>query len=229
MKKKGTAVARVSLTRKAVLESALQMIDENGIEALSMRQLGTKLGVEAMSLYNHVANKEDILEGVLDMVVEEIVIPDADADWRSAMKERAVSALAAFNRHPWASAMMDSRVSFSPARLRYFDSIVGSLVRAGFPLEAAAHAFSLLDCYVYGFGRQKSNKAATDDNPPEKQAEEFHDNIPLDAYPYVTKLAELSMKNGYDENADFEFGINLILDGLERLLPASLAGRDRTW
>jgi len=221
MKKKGTSGARISLTRELVLDTAMQLIDENGIESLSMRQLGAKLAVEAMSLYNHVANKEDILDGVLDRVIEEIIIPSPDTDWRSAMKERAVSALAAFDRHPWASAMMDSRVSHTPARLRYFESILGALHRAGFPLETAAHAFSLLDCYVYGFGRQKTNKTAGSDNTPEEQAEAFHTDIPPDAYPYVTKLAESSMESGYDENADFEFGLNLILDGLERLLPGS--------
>lgn len=223
MKKKETTGSRVSLTRELVLRTALKIIDESGIEALSMRLLGSKLAVEAMSLYNHVHNKEDILDGVLDLVIEEIIIPTADINWRSAMKERAVSALGAFNRHPWASAMMDSRVSSSPARLNYFDTIIGTLHRAGFSLEMSALAFSVLDCYVYGFGLQKHNKAVIGANTYESQAEAFHKNIPAQSYPYVTQLAELAYKKGYDENADFEFGLNLILDGLERMIarPAS--------
>lgn len=210
--------SRVSLTRELVLRAALTIMDESGIETLSMRLLGTRLGVEAMSLYNHVANKDDILDGVLDLVVEEIAIPAVHANWRSAMKERAVSAWRAFKRHPWASALMDSRLSSSPARLRYFDTIIGTLHRAGFSLELAARAFSVLDCYVYGFGPQRLNMVSSGEKEDEKRSEAFHDVIPGESYPYLAQMAELAMKTGYDEDADFEFGLNLILDGLERLL-----------
>jgi len=215
----GTKGSRVPLTRELVLRTALMIIDEGGIESLSMRLLGAKLGVEAMSLYNHVKNKEEILDGVLDLVIEEITIPSEAADWRAAMAERAVSALGAFNRHRWACALMESRVSASTARLRYFDTIIGTLHRAGFSFELAAHAFSILDCYVYGFGLQNSSMAPNGDATYETQAEEFHKNIPAESYPYLTRLTELTMKTGYDEKADFEFGLNLILDGLEGLLP----------
>ena len=143
-----------------MLRAALAIADENGIESLSMRLLGRRLGVEAMSLYNHVANKDDILDGIVDLVVEEIAIPSAATDWRSAMKERAVSARRAFDNHPWASALMDSRVSSGPARLRYFDTMIGTLLGAGFSLELAAQAFSVLDCYIYGFARQRLNKSS---------------------------------------------------------------------
>ena len=215
MGKKGS---RVPLTRELVLRTALMIVDEGGIESLSMRLLGSKLGVEAMSLYNHVKNKEEILDGVLDLVIEEITVPSEAADWRSAMTERATSALDAFNRHRWACALIESRVSASTARLRYFDTIIGTLHHAGFSLELAARAFSILDCYIYGFGLQNSNMAPSGDASYEAQAEAFHKNIPAESYPYLTRLTELSMKTGYDEKADFEFGLKLILDGLEKYL-----------
>lgn len=220
MKKIGTpeSGSRVSLTRELVLRAALTIIDEGGLDALSMRLLGTRLGVEAMSLYNHVANKDDIIDGVLDLVVEEIAIPAVSDDWRAAMKERAFSAWVAFKRHPWASALMDSRISSSPSRLRYFDAILGTLSRAGFSLELAARAFSILDCYVYGFGRQSLNMVSSGEKEPEKRAEAFSENIPDQAYPHLAKMTEFAMKQSYDEDADFEFGIELILDGLERLV-----------
>jgi len=216
----GTKGSRVPLARELVLHTALMMVDEGGIESLSMRLLGAKLGVEAMSLYNHVKNKEEILDGVLDLVIEEITVPSEAADWRSAMTERAVSALGAFNRHRWACALIESRVSASTSRLRYFDTIIGTLHRAGFSLELAAHAFSILDCYIYGFGLQNSSMVSNSDASYETQAETFHKNIPAESYPYLTNLTELIMRTGYDEKADFEFGLKLILDGLERFLPA---------
>lgn len=209
---------RGSLTRDLVLRAALKIMDESGIESLSMRLLGTRLGVEAMSLYNHVANKDEILDGALDLVLEEIAIPSADAPWRSAMHARAVSAWHAFRRHPWASALLDSRVSSSPARLRYFDAMIGSLRRAGFSFELAARALSILDCYVYGFGRQVLNMASSDEKDDRKRAEALHDIVPGGSFPYLARMTELVMKTGYDEAADFDFGLTLILDGLERLL-----------
>lgn len=216
--KKPVAPDRALLTRERVLRAALAIADENGIESLSMRQLGGRLGVEAMSLYNHVANKDDILDGIVDLVVEEITIPSVGADWRSAMKERAVSARRAFNHHPWASALMDSRVSSGPARLRYYDTMIGTLLGAGFSLELAARAFSVLDCYIYGFARQLLNMDLNEDKTNKKQAAALRDAMPDDVYPHLAEIAELTMKNGYDEEADFEFGLNLILNGLESIL-----------
>jgi AcrR family transcriptional regulator len=215
------AESRVSLTRELVLRTALTMMDESGIEALSMRLLGARLGVEAMSLYNHVVNKDDILDGVLDLVVGEIGIPASDTDWRSAMHERAVSAWLAFKRHPWASALMDSRLSSSPERLRYFDAMIGTLHRAGFSLELVARAFSVLDCFIYGFGRQWLNMASSGEKEAEKRAGALRGILPGESFPYLAQMTELAMKTGYDEDADFEFGLNLILDGLERLLTST--------
>ena len=211
--------SRVPLSRERVLRAAVVLADEDGIEALTMRELGQRLGVEAMSLYNHVANKDDILDGMVDLVVSEIELPSDAVAWTEAMRRRAISAQAVFSRHPWASALIDSRESSGPARLRYFDWVVGTLRRAGFTLEMAARAFSLLDSYIYGFGRQQLNMSAGPDVTPEDMAEAFLRAIPADEYPYLREMVvEHAMKSGYDESADFEFGLDLVLDGLQRLL-----------
>jgi len=199
-----------------VLHAALDLADERGIDALSMRELGRRLGVEAMSLYNHVSNKDDVLDGMLDLVVSEIDLPSGEVDWREAMRTRAVSARQVFAHHPWASALLDSRETSGPGRLRYFDWVIGTLRRAGFPVGLALHAFSALDSYVYGFGRQELNMAAGEGDPRE-MAEAFLAAIPADEFPYLTEVITGHMlKVGWDENADFEFGLGLILDGLER-------------
>ncbi len=210
---------RVPLTRDRVLGAAVLLADEDGIESLTMRGLGLRLGVEAMSLYNHVANKDDILDGMVDLVVSEIDLPSDTVDWKEAMRRRAISAQSVFSRHPWASALIDSRMSSGPARLRYFDWMFGTLRRAGFTLEMAARAFSVLDSYIYGFGRQQLNMSAGRDIKPEEMAEAFLHALPADEYPYLREMVvEYAMNSGHDEEADFEFGLNLILDGLERLL-----------
>jgi AcrR family transcriptional regulator len=184
-----------------------------------MRELGLRLGVEAMSLYNHVANKDEILDGMVDLVLSEIDLPSDTADWKEAMRRRAISAQAVFSRHPWASSLVDSRESSGPGRLRYFDWVLGTLRRAGFSLELAARAFSVLDSYIYGFGRQQLNMSAGGDVKPEEMAEVFLRAIPADEYPYLREMVvEHAMNSGYDDTADFEFGLDLVLDGLQGLL-----------
>jgi AcrR family transcriptional regulator len=202
-----------------VLAAAVLLADEDGIESLTMRELGHKLSVEAMSLYNHVANKDDILDGMVDLVVSEIELPADSVDWKEAMRRRAISAQSVFSRHPWASGLIDSRVSSGPAKLLYFDWMLGTLRRAGFTLETTARAFSVLDSYIYGFGRQKLNMSAGRDTKPEDLAEAFLRAIPAAEYPDLREMVvEYALKSGHDESADFEFGLNLILDGLQRLL-----------
>jgi AcrR family transcriptional regulator len=211
--------SRTPLNRERVLRAAVALADEEGIESFTMRELGLRLGVEAMSLYNHVANKGDILDGMVDLVVSEIELPPDAVGWREAMRRRAISAQAAFSRHPWASALIDSRQSSGPARLYYFDWVLGTLRRAGFTLEMTAHTFSLLDSYVYGFGRQQLNMSAATDVKPEEIAEAFLQAIPADEYPYLSEMVVgYAMNASHDESADFEFGLDLILDGLQRLL-----------
>ena len=202
-----------------MLRAAVLLADEDGIDALTMRELGLRLGVEAMSLYNHVANKDDILDGMVDLVVGEIDLPADAVDWKHAMRARAISAQAVFAQHPWVSPLIDSRESSGPARLRYLDWVVGTLRRAGFSLEMAAHAFSVLDSYIYGFGRQSLNVSVDRDVTPEETTEAFLHAIPADEYPYLREMVvDHAMAAGYDEDADFAFGLDLILDGLERLL-----------
>ena len=202
-----------------MLRAALDLADERGIDSLTMRELGQRLGVEAMSLYNHVDNKDDILDGMLDLVVGEIDLPADDVGWREAMRRRAVSAREVFARHPWASALIDSRESSGPGRLRYFDWVIGTLRRAGFSVELAVHAFSAIDSYVYGFGRQQLNMSAGEAHSRRRW--------PRRSWPRSPRTSSLTsprssptyiLQAGYDEIADFEFGLGLILDGLERAL-----------
>lgn len=208
---------RAPLTRERVLRAALGLADERGIEALSMRELGRRLEVEAMSLYNHVSNKDDVLDGMLDLAIGEIDLPTGNVDWREAMRRRAVSARDVFARHPWAIALNDTRASSGPARLHYFEWVVGTLRRAGFPVELALHAFSALDSYVYGFGRQQLGVDAGGGDSPE-MIEAFLAAIPTDEFPYIHEVIAHMLHTAWDEEADFEFGLGLILDGLERAL-----------
>jgi AcrR family transcriptional regulator len=182
-----------------------------------MRAVAASLGVEAMSLYNHVKNKDEILDGMVDLVVEEFDLPSDTGNWREAMRCRAVSAHEVFSRHPWASGLIDSRETSGPARLRYLDWVLGTLVRGGFSLQTAARCFSVLDSYIYGFGKQQLNVSA-DGAPTEEMAEAILSVIPAEEYPYLHDMAMLAMKVGYDAEADFEFGLAIILDGLEEML-----------
>lgn len=211
---------RAGLTRERVLRAAVDLADEGGLEALSMRELGRKLGVEAMSLYNHVSSKDDVLDGMVDLVVAEISLPAGEVGWRQFMLSRAVSARQVFSRHSWAPALVDSRLRSGPGRLEYLEAVIGVLRRAGFPLELAARALSLIDSYVYGFCRQSSHVSAADSGGVDA-AEAFLRALPREEYPNLADMAALqSTGRGYDEESDFAFGLGLILDGLQRALDA---------
>ena len=211
------AKPRVRLNRERVVRAAVALAGDSGLESLTMRKLGEVVGVEAMSLYNHVANKDDLLDGMVDAVFSEIDLPSGAADWKTAMRERAVSARTALSRHPWAIGLMESRTSPGPATLRHHDAVVGSLRGGGFSIEMAAHAYSALDSYIYGFALQEASL-------PFDTAEETADVIqtilaqsPADEYPHVAELTiEHVLQPGYDYGNEFEFGLDLILDGLER-------------
>ena len=148
--------ARLPLSRERVLLAGVGFADEHGIATLSMRKLGQALGVEAMSLYNHVANKEQLLDGMVDLVFGEIVLPGAEVDWKPAMRDRAESARRTLKRHPWAINLMSTRTSPGPATLRHHNAVIGCLRQAGFSVPMTAHAFSLLDSYIYGFALQEA-------------------------------------------------------------------------
>jgi AcrR family transcriptional regulator len=208
---------RVPLSRDRVLRAALVLADAGGIDSMSMRKLGEELGVEAMSLYNHVANKDDILDGIVDLVFSEIALPSGRGDWKPAMRKRAISAHEALLRHPWAPSLMQSRTKPGPATLRHHDSVLGRLRTAGFTLVMAAHAVSVIDGYVYGFALQQINLPL---QSREQVAEVGQDILRQMAgeYPHLAEMiTKHAMKPGYDYAKEFEFGLDLILDGLERL------------
>jgi AcrR family transcriptional regulator len=213
--------SRPPLNRDRILAAAVEIADERGVSAITMREVASRLGVEAMSLYNHVANKDDILDGMADLVAEQFDLPQDADDWREAMRRRAVSAHEVFGRHPWAPMLFDSRESSGPSRLRYLDWVLGTLIRAGFSTDDAARAFSLFDSYIYGFGIQQFNFSAGGDAPPEERAEAILAFIPAEQYPYLHQMASHAMQVGYDAEADFDFGLEIILDGLERILDES--------
>lgn len=214
---RGGESARGRLSRELVIEAGVALADDGGTASLSMRKLGESLGVEAMSLYTHVANKVDLLDGMVDAVFAEIELPDPGAPWRVSMRQRAVSVRVAMRRHPWAVELMESRRSPGPATLRHHDAVLGALRRNGFSVALAAHAFSLLDSYIYGFAMQeRALPFSTADETAEVAAEIFHSTVP-DDYPYLTELATTHvMQPGYDYGDEFGYGLDIMLDGLER-------------
>ncbi len=208
---------RARLNRDRVLRSAVALADAGGIESLTMRKLGEELGVEAMSLYNHVANKSDLLDGMIDVVFGEIDLPAGDADWRTAMRRRAISAREALSRHRWAIGRMESRATPGPATLRHHDAVIGTLRGAGFSIALAAHAYSALDSYIYGFAMQEPSLPFDTSAETAQVAQAIMARFSSGEYPHLTELAvEHVMQPGYDYGDEFEFGLDLILDGLER-------------
>ncbi len=215
--------SKTPLTRELIFRTALVLIDQEGLQAFSMRKLGKKLNVEAMSLYNHVKNKDDILSGVLDLIVEEITVPGVGQNWRTEIETFALSARAALKRHPWAAKLMDSIHVSGPARLNYYNSVIRAFCQAGFSLELASRGFSVIDSYIYGFAVQQSYLESgrthySGEYSEKKSINEFKKNMPENSYPYLMKMTDWALQNEYDPEEDFCFGINLILSGFERLL-----------
>jgi AcrR family transcriptional regulator len=208
---------RIPLSRERVLRVAVAFADESGIASLTMRKLGEALGVEAMSLYNHVANKDELLDGMVDLVFGEIDLPSGGADWKTAMRERAISARHALSRHSWAIGLMESRTSPGPATLRHHDRVLGSLRDAGFSIAMAAHAFSVLDSYIYGFALQEASLPLHSAEETVEVAQTILAQFPRDEYPHLAELTvEHVLQPGYDYGNEYEFGLDLILDGLDR-------------
>ena len=213
---KPTLESRAPLNRDRVLRAAVAFADDAGVSALSMRKLGEALGVEAMSLYNHVANKSELLDGMVDVVFGEIDLPADENDWKQAMRRRAMSARAVLARHRWAIGLMESRTSPGPATLRHHDAIIGVLRRGGFSIAMAAHAFSVLDSYIYGFALQEANLPFDSGQETAALAETILASLPAEEYPYLTELTvEHVLQPGYDYGNEFAFGLDLILEGLE--------------
>ncbi len=213
--------ARARLNRDKVVGSAIALADASGIESLSMRKLGGELGVEAMSLYNHVSNKGDLTDGMIDGVFAEIDLPSGGTDWRTAMRHRAISVRKVLARHPWATGLMESRTTPGPATLRHHDAVLGILREAGFSIVLAAQASSVLDSYIYGFVLQERNLPATSMGST-KLAQVILARLATQDYPHVAEMTvEHVLQPGYDHDAEFEFGIDLILDGLGRVCRAT--------
>ena len=221
--RKRTPEPRIPLTRDRVLDTAVELADADGIEAITMRKVGEALGVEAMSLYNHVTNKSDLLDGMVDVVFAEIELPSAEAiGWREAMRVRCASARSVLNRHPWAVGLMDSRTSPGPATLAHHDRVLGVLIGAGFPLPLAGHAFATLDSYTYGFALQEAALPVGNSEEIAEMASQILAGEAADAYPHMTAFTTgYVLTEGYDFAAEFDWGLDLVLDGLERALDAS--------
>jgi AcrR family transcriptional regulator len=213
---------RQPLNRERVLKAGLQLADEAGLESLSMRRLGQMLGVEAMSLYNHVASKEDLLDGLADIAIEEIEVSSEGLAWKEAMRRRAISVHEMLVRHPWASSVIESRTNPSAARSRYPEQVVAILRRAGFSPEMALHAFFTLDSYIYGFVVQEENMPSGTPEELAEMAGSILSALPAREYPYLHEIVvDHVMKAGFSYADEFAFGLDLILDGLERARDAA--------
>jgi len=214
---------RAPLSRDRVLRSAVTVADTGGLGALTIRSLALQLGVKPMSVYHYVANKDEILDGIVDLVFGEIELPVPGGDWQTEMRRRANSARRVLSRHPWAIALLQSRVNPGPATLRHHDAIIGSLRGAGFSVELTAHAFALIDSYVYGFAL---SEAALPIHGPDSVADiaesMMHQFFDPAAYPHLLEFTtEHVMQPGYDFGSEFEFGLTVILDGLAESIPAT--------
>ena len=215
-----SAAPRVPLTKERVLRAAIDLADAGGIEALSMRRLAKELGVEAMSLYNHVANKDAILDGIIDAVVGEIELPPAGADWRAAIRQSAISARNVFVRHRWASSLQMSRPSAGPARLRHMDWMLRTLREAGFSKELTYDALHILDSHILGFTLLHLSVPSSAE-AMRGMASTFLQQLASDQYPYLTEHIRQHMEPYHGEEGGFELGLDLILDGLERVRDAT--------
>ena len=208
---------RSPLTRQRLVDGAVTLADANGIGSLTMRRLARELEVKPMSLYHHVANKDEVLDGMVDVVFSEIDLPPDSAGWNSAMRERAKSARAALMRHPWAIGLMKSRTEPGHATLRHHDAVIGCLRRAGFSIEMAAHAFSVLDSYIYGFVLQEINLPFNTTEETYELTKAILQQFPAGDYPHLVEMAaEHILQPGYAYANEFDFGLDLILEGLQR-------------
>jgi AcrR family transcriptional regulator len=215
------AQPRLPLSRDRILDAALELADEGGIESLSMRRLGQSLGFEAMSLYNHVANKDDLIDGILDLVLAESAPPAPTGDWVAVIRTSAISVHDALHRHPWACAPLMTPARVRPARLRYMDSLLGRLREAGFSADTTYHAYHVLDAYIFGFSLWQAGHTASAPQIAE-MAEAVERLVPADEYPYLHEHARQHLTDGpHQQVSAFEVGLDLILDGLRELRDAA--------
>jgi len=218
---------RLALSNERVLRVAVALAARDGIEPLTMRRLANELGAGAMSLYHYVPNKEELLDGMVDIVFSEIELPSTDLDWRTALRRRAISTREVLNRHRWAVGLMESRATPGPASLRLHNAVLGCLREGGFSIETAIQAYSVQDAYIYGFALQEKNLPFDDAEGAaavaEEQVRQFAElaqeqqSAALEQeFPYLAEVVGGHVaKFGYDFAAAFEYGLDLILDGLE--------------
>ena len=213
----GPSPARTPLSRERVLRGAMAVADDGGLTALTIRSLAQHLGVKPMAVYHHVANKEAILDGIVDLVFAEFAVPSPGGDWRAEMRRRSLSVRSVLRVHSWAIPLLQSRTNPGPATVRHLDANIGTLREAGFSVAMTAHAYALIDSYVYGFAL---SEASLPINGPETVAEvagPMMEMIPAADFPYLAEFsAEHVMRPDYDFGREFEFGLDLVLDGIER-------------
>ena len=211
------ASPRIPLARERVLNTAVDIADRFGLESVTMRKIGMELGVEAMSLYNHVANKEDILNGMVEVVMSEIELPSDGVGWKPAMRRRAISVYRMLAAHPWVGTLIDSLVSDGPVKLGHHEWVLRNLRESGFSLVMAAHAFAVMDAYIYGFSTQERNMPLDNEEDLAEATALLLQMLPREQYPYLTEMiVDHALRPGYDHSAEFEYGLDLILDALER-------------
>lgn len=209
----GTAKPPLDLNR--VLQGAVALADELGMEGFTIRKLATAIEVKPMTIYHYVSSKEAIIDGMVDHVFAEIELPPSGADWKEAMRHRARSARAVLARHPWATPLMESRTNPGPATLGHHDAVLRCLRQAGFSVEMTGHAYALIDAYIYGFALQEVNLPAVSGEDMAELAEMMTQQFPVGKYPHLVELTtQHVLKPGYDFGNEFEFGLSLILDGL---------------
>ena len=217
---------RAPLSRERVLRGAVVVADAGGIGSLTIRSLADELGVKPMSVYHHVANKEEILDGIVDIVFGEIELPLVGGDWRSEMSRRAHSARRVLRAHSWALPLLESRTSPGPANLGHHDAVLGTLRVAGFSMELAAHAYALLDAFVYGFALQESSLPFEGPDGVSEVAGPIMELMSAGEYPHLVEMAtSYYLRPGYDFGDEFEFGLGLVLDALARSMPGTGAQR----
>jgi len=218
---------RVRLSTERVLRAAIPIADKRGIEALTMRNLAEELGVEAMTLYYYVAKKDEIVNGILDLVVDEIDVPSSGGDWKTALRRSAISAHEVLLRHPWACSLMMSPARIGPARLRYMESLLGRLREAGFSANMTHHAYHALDSHILGFTMWEVGYSAGARALPDLGAA-FRRQFPVDRYPYIAEHMGEHGKKSSRADGEFGFGLDLILDGLEKVRTTRPGSRART-
>jgi AcrR family transcriptional regulator len=209
--------AEAALSKERVLRAAIALADREGLEALTMRRLAREVDAGTMTLYHYVASKEYLLDGMVDVVFSEIDLPPNDAGWRAAMRQRAASVREALARHPWATGLMELRTTPGPTSLRHHEAVLDCLREAGFSIENATHAYWLLDSYIYGLAIQEASLPFGTPEELAEMAEVVLPRVPAEEYPRLNEAAAAALESGSDYTDEFEFGLDLILDGLERL------------